>query len=56
MIKADDLNPNQRRAFSLWRRLGLSEQSALRAMEQDGQITHETLDKPHSPKPGALFS
>jgi hypothetical protein len=39
MIKSQDLNPKQRRAFDMWRRLGLSEQSALRAMEQDGQIT-----------------
>jgi hypothetical protein len=39
MIKSQDLNPKQRRAFDMWRRLGLSEQSALRAMEQDGQVT-----------------
>jgi hypothetical protein len=39
MIRPSDLSPKQRGAFNLWRRLGLSEQSALRAMEQDGQIT-----------------
>ena len=39
MIKPEDLNPTQRRAFDMWRRLGLSTESTLRAMEQDGQIT-----------------
>jgi hypothetical protein len=39
MIKPDDLTPKQRQTFNMWRRLGLSEQSSLRAMEQDGQIT-----------------
>jgi hypothetical protein len=32
------LNPKQRAAFDMWRRLGLSEQGALMAMEQDGVI------------------
>ena len=39
MIKPEDLNPTQRRAFDMWRRLGLSTESTLRALEQDGQIT-----------------
>jgi hypothetical protein len=34
-----DLNPKQRQTFNMWRRLGLSEQSALLAMQQDGQIS-----------------
>jgi hypothetical protein len=38
MIKPSDLNATQYRAFTMWRNLGLSEQSALRAMEQDGVI------------------
>jgi hypothetical protein len=38
MIKPDGLTPKQRQTFNMWRRLGLSEQSSLRAMEQDGQI------------------
>jgi hypothetical protein len=37
-MRREDLNAEQRKAFDMWRRLGLSEQSALRAMEQDGQI------------------
>jgi hypothetical protein len=37
-VKPSDLNPKQRAAFDMWRRLGLSEQSALLAMEQDGVI------------------
>jgi hypothetical protein len=39
VIEPKDLNPKQRQTFNMWRRLGLSEQSALLAMQQDGQIS-----------------
>jgi hypothetical protein len=38
-MKPGNLNPKQRQTFNMWGNLGLSEQSALRAMERDGQIT-----------------
>jgi hypothetical protein len=38
VIKPADLSAAQRQTFNMWRRLGLSEESSLRAMEQDGVI------------------
>jgi hypothetical protein len=45
VIKPSDLTAEQRRAFDVWRRLGLSESSALLAMEQDGVIPVSEQDR-----------
>jgi hypothetical protein len=37
-MRPDDLRGSAREAYNMWRRLGLSEQSAMGALEQDGAI------------------
>jgi hypothetical protein len=39
MIKPNELNPEQRRAFETWRAVGLSESAAMNALIEDGVIT-----------------
>jgi hypothetical protein len=38
-MRPDDLRGSAREGYAMWRRLGLSEESAMRALEQDGLIT-----------------
>jgi hypothetical protein len=37
-MRPDDLRGSAREGYAMWRRLGLSEESAMRALEQDGAI------------------
>jgi len=37
-MRPDDLRGSAREGYAMWRRLGLSEQGAMRALEQDGAI------------------
>ena len=45
MIKPEDLNQRQRESYDLWRRLGLSEFSAMNALVEDGLLRASEHDQ-----------